>query len=117
MSLIEEVGKLGVNVEDALERFMNNASLYERMLKKLPSVLENSPVMPCFESGDLEKALSNAHNIKGVVGNLSVDPLYEGYSGVVSLLREGKNDEAKALLEKTLESERPIVECIKNYSE
>lgn len=115
MSLIEEAGKLGVNVEDALGRFMNNVSLYERMLKKLPSVLESSPVMPCFESGDLEAALGNAHTIKGVVGNLSIDPLYEGYSGIVSLLREGKNDEARALLEKTLEFERPIVECIKGH--
>lgn len=117
MSLIEDIGKLGVNVEDGLVRFMNNASLYERMLKKLPAVLEKSRVMPCFESGDLETAYSNAHTIKGVVGNLSVEPLFAGYSGIASLLREGKNDEAKALLEKTLEQERPIVECIKKYSD
>lgn len=116
MSLIDDVAKLGVNVEDGLERFMNNASLYERMLKKLPSVLEMSRVMPCLESGDYETAFSNAHTIKGVAGNLSVEPLFKGYSGITSLLREGKNDEAKLLLEKTLELERPIVECIKKYS-
>lgn len=117
MSLIDDLGKLGVNVEDGLERFMNNSPLYERMLKKLPAVLETSCVMPCFEAGDLEKAYSNAHTIKGVVGNLSIDPLYKGYSGISSLLRDGKNDEARALLEKTLELEQPIVECIKKYSD
>lgn len=117
MSLIHDIRELGVNVEEGLERFMNNEPLYERMLKKLPSVLEASCVMPCFESGDLEAAYNNAHTIKGVVGNLSVDPLYNGYSGIAKLLREGQGDEARALLEKTLELERPIVECIKKYSD
>lgn len=116
MPLIDDIGQLGANIEDALERFMNNAALYERMLKKLPDVLEKSQVKPYFNLGDYETAEKNAHTLKGVAGNLSLDPLYEGYSGIVSLLREKKITEAGELLEKTLESERPIIECIRKYS-
>lgn len=117
MSLIEEIGRLGADVEDALNRFMGNAALYERMLKKYPDVAEKSSVMPFIDSGDLETAAAHAHTLKGVVGNLSLNVLYEGYSRIVLLLREGKADEARELLEKTLESERPIIETIKKYSE
>lgn len=116
MSLIEELGSLGVNIEDALSRFMGNEALYERMLKKFPGVAEDSGVMKYLDSGDLETAAKNAHTLKGIVGNLSFDPLYEGYSEIVLLLRGGNAAEARALLEKTLETECRIVDCIKKYS-
>lgn len=116
MSFIEEIGQLGADVEDALFRFMGNEALYERMLKKYPKVAEETAVMGHLASGDLETAEKNAHTLKGVAGNLSLDPLYKGYSEIVQLLRDGNAAEARALLEKTLEAERPIIECIKKYS-
>ena len=115
MTLIEEVGQLGANVEEALERLNNSTSLYERMLKRLPDVVEKANVKAAFDSGNYEEAEKSAHALKGVVGNLSLDALYEGYSKIVELLREGKPAEAAELLEKTLEAERPIVECVKKY--
>lgn len=115
MSLIEEVGQLGANVEEAMARLNNSASLYERMLKRLPDVVAKAGVKAAFDSENYEEAEKAAHSLKGVVGNLSFDALYEGYSRIVELLREGKPAEAAELLEKTLELERPIVECVKKY--
>ena len=115
MSLIEELSELGANIEEAKARFMDNTALYERMLKRLPDVTEKAQVKAAFDSGDYEAAEKSAHSLKGVVGNLALDALYEGYSRIVELLREGKPAEAAELLEKTLEKERPIVECIKKY--
>lgn len=116
MSFIEEIGQLGADVEDALLRFMGKEALYERMLKKYPKVAEETEVMKYLDSGDHETAEKNAHTLKGVAGNLSLDPLYKGYSEIVQLIRDGNTAEARALLEKTLEAERPIIECIKKYS-
>lgn len=116
MSLIDELKTLGVNVDEALERFMGNASLYERMLGKLTAAVSANDVMPCFEAGNNEAALEKAHTLKGVTGNLSVTPLYSAYSEIVSLLRAGKPDEAKALLEQTLPVQRDIISCIENHS-
>ena len=115
MSLIEEIAPLGANVEDAMERFNDNAELYERMLKRLPAATEKAQVKAAFDSGDYDAAEKGAHSLKGVAGNLSLDALYEGYSSIVELLREGKPSEAFELLQKTLELERPIIECIKKY--
>ena len=116
MALIDEMKNLGVNVDEALERFMGNASLYERMLGKLTAAVNDNEVMPCFEAGDNEAALEKAHTLKGVTGNLSISPLYIAYSEIVNLLRAGKPDEAKALLEKTLPVQREIISCIENHS-
>lgn len=115
MSMIEELEQLGANVEEAMGRFMDNAELYERMLKRLPDAVEKAQVKSAFGAMDLEAAEKGAHSLKGVVGNLSLDALYEGYSKIVELLREGKPAEAAELYEKTLEIERPIIECIKKY--
>ena len=115
MGLIEELKSLGADTDDALVRFMDNSALYERMLKKLPKVVEDTPVMPYVESGDLDTAMSNAHTIKGVVGNLSITPLYNNYTEMVNLFRDDKPDKAKALLTETLEIQRDFMECIKKY--
>ena len=116
MGLIEELKLLGADTEDALARFMNNSSLYERMLMKLPKVVEDAPVMPYVESGDLEAALSNAHTLKGVVGNLSLTPLYNNYTEMVDLFRDNKPEKAKELLEKTVEIQREFMDCIKKQA-
>lgn len=116
MSLSDDMRNLGANVDDALSRFMGNEALYLRMLAKLPKAIEESEVMPCFEEGDKEGALAKAHTLKGVTGNLSVTPLFDAYSEIVSLLRSDNVEEAKAKLEAILPKQAEIIETIKKYS-
>ncbi|MCH5193432.1 MAG: hypothetical protein J1F11_05675 [Oscillospiraceae bacterium] len=112
MSLIDDLKALGANTDEALGRFMGNASLYERMLGKLPPAVESNQVMPCFESGDNQGALEKAHTLKGVTGNLSLTPLYKAYSDAVTLLRDNKPDEAKEIIEKILPVQDEFIACI-----
>lgn len=112
--MLNELKSLGVNVEEGMKRLMNNEALYVKMLGKFLDAVKNTNVMACFESGDLEAAVSKAHNLKGVTGNLSITPLYKGYTDVVALLRAGKPDEARAALEELLPTQEKIVECINN---
>lgn len=116
MGLPEELAELGVDIEDANTRFMNNSALYDKMLKKLPKVVEDVEVIPFVESGDYETALSNAHTLKGVMGNLSITPLYKCYSEALNLFRERNHTAAKELIEQSVELQQKIVECIKRYS-
>ncbi len=116
MGLFEELAELGVDIEDATTRFMNNSALFEKMLKKLPKVVDDAEVIPFIESGDYETAFSNAHTLKGVMGNLSITPLYKCYSEALNLFREGNNTAAKELIEQSAELQQKIVECIKRYS-
>ena len=115
MSLMDELKDLGVNVDEALKRFMNNSSLYERMILKLTSAVKELEVMPYLESGNYEKALENSHTLKGIMGNMSVTPLYNAYKDILILLRDNKTEEAKDILEKVLPIQEKIISCINNY--
>lgn len=112
MDLISELEALGVNTQEAIRRFSGNTALYQKMLGKLVTAVKDLEVMPCFEKEDYETAVTNAHTLKGVTGNLSLTPIYNGYTEVVNLLREGKYDDARAALEKTLPIQADILACI-----
>jgi HPt (histidine-containing phosphotransfer) domain-containing protein len=115
-SNLESLKSLGANIDEAMQRFMNNESLYERMLGKFVKNAAEVEVLTYFDSGDLKTALENAHTLKGVTGNLSLTPLYKGYTEVVALLREEKPDEARKALEELLPVQDKIVDCIKSFS-
>lgn len=115
MGLIEEIQTLGADTNDALARFMGNRALYEKMLKKLPKVVSETPVLPFAQSGDFETATSNAHALKGVTGNLSLTPLYTNYTAIVDMYRSGDSEQATKLLTETLEVQQKFLDVIAKY--
>lgn len=117
MSMLDELKALGVNIEDALQRFMNNSALYEKMLGKLVNNVKDIKVLPSIEAGDYSAACDAAHTLKGVMGNLSITPLYKSYTQIVNLLRENNPEEAKKILLETIPVQDEIIACIeKTYS-
>ena len=115
MDILTELKNFGVDIDDAMNRFMNNEGLYKKMLLKLPPNIEKLPVLSLIETGDNEGALANAHTLKGIMGNLSITPLYEGYTKIVDLFRAGKPQEAQSVLESILPVQEDIVACINKY--
>lgn len=115
MGLMEELSALGVDTNDAVARFMGNGELYEKLLKKFPKAVEDSPVLPYAQSEDYETATSNAHALKGVTGNLSLTPLYENYSRIVELYRESNFGAANDLLSETFELQQKFLDVIQKY--
>lgn len=113
MDLISELKALGIDTEDALKRFSGNEALYKRMIGKFPASAEGLEVMSFIKDGDLATAVSNAHTLKGVTGNLSITPLYTAYTEIVNALRANDPDKAKQLLEDVLPVQEKIIECIK----
>ena len=112
MDLIAELNELGVNTSEALGRFMNNSALYVRMLGKFPAAARDAKVPEFFEAQDYEGAVSAAHTLKGVTGNLSLTPLYKAYTDIVALLREGEPQKAKVILDDILPVQEKIIACI-----
>ena len=112
MSMLDELSELGVNIEDALQRFMNNSALYERMLGKLVNNVKEIKVLPAIEEGDYSTACDNAHTLKGVMGNLSITPLYKGYTQIVNCLRDNNPEEAKKILLDILPVQEKVIACI-----
>ena len=116
MDLISELETLGVNTKEAIERFNNNSGLYIKMLGKFTGAAADLEVMAYLESGDLDKAVANAHTLKGVTGNLSLTPLYKAYTDIVALLRANDPVSAKQILTDTLPIQSDIIACIEKYN-
>lgn len=115
MSLLDELKASGANVEEGLERFMGNAGLYERMLAKLPDMIEATAINGGFGDEGVEELIEKTHSIKGVTGNLSLTPLYEAYTKIVDLLRMGKVEDASRVYREMLPAQEEILACIRKH--
>lgn len=112
MAMIDELNALGVNTDEALQRFSGNSALYERMIGKFPAAANDLEVLKFLDEGDYATALSNAHTLKGVTGNLSLTPLYKGYTEIVNLLRANDPQKAKETLLTVIPVQADIIACI-----
>lgn len=67
----------GIDLKDAMNRFVNNENLYEEMIIHFfESSTELIDIKSCLESKDYVNAYHYAHSLKGVSGNLSIMPVY-----------------------------------------
>ncbi|MCL2044310.1 MAG: Hpt domain-containing protein [Treponema sp.] len=65
-----------LNFDEGVKRVMNNAKLYVRLLTKFKDGTKLDNLEAALEAGDLEKAQTEAHTIKGVAANLSLTELF-----------------------------------------
>lgn len=115
LGIMKELELLGADIADIEERYLGDTELYIGVLSKFIVSLERFEVMSHFESGDIDGALYCAHSLKGVTGNLSLTPLYKGYSEITSLLRAGESEKARRQLEELLPLQEKFVECVRKY--
>lgn len=95
---MQELREAGVNIETAMKRFMNNASLMERLFKKFLDDKSYEMLKAALEAGETEEAFKAAHTLKGVCGNLSFDGLFSVVSEQTEALRAGNLEEGKAMM-------------------
>ncbi len=79
----------GIDVEDALNRFMNNENLMMKFLLRFPQDKNFPQLKAALDAGDAEAGYKAAHTLKGVVGNLSMTRLYAVTCTVSDALRSG----------------------------
>ncbi len=116
MGVLEELKELGVDVEDGLKRLNKNEVLYKRLLGTFVKTMKAKVIAPDFDAEDCNEAIEIAHAIKGTAGNLSITPIYEAYSEIVSLLRAGQPEKAREILVKIMPVQDEIVQCIEKHS-
>jgi len=116
VSLFEELNELGVDVDEGLERVMDDEPLYETMLGMFIEKVDSNPIMlEDFNAESLDGLISQVHILKGLTGNLAMTPLFEGYKQVLDLLRTGCQEEALQGYKNILPTQLAIVECIRRY--
>lgn len=116
MGCMEALEILGVDVNEGMDRVMGDKELYEMMLGMFVEMIEESPLEPAdFDNGDRDELIKQVHVLKGTTGNLSIVPLFEGYSKALGLLRDGKTKDAKTVYEKMLPVQRKIIDYIRQH--
>lgn len=70
-------GLVYINFEEGINRLMNNAKLYMRLLAKFKTDTNLDELFALLNEGDYEKAQTAVHTIKGVAANLSLEELYK----------------------------------------
>jgi len=114
MEYLEEMRSLGANVEEGMSRVMDDQSLYEMMLGMFVDTLEGAPIhAEDFDQPDLEDLIKRVHTLKGVTGNLSITPLFNGYMSALTLLRENQPAKAKTVFMEILPVQERFVDCIR----
>ena len=89
---------VGIQIEEALERFMDSEAMFERFLGKFLEDETYSQLKEVLDKGDIETSIMKSHTLKGVTGNLSMKNLYQLTSRQVELLRAGQLEEARELM-------------------
>jgi len=64
-----------VNLDEGLARLMNNRTLYVRLLAKFKNGTSTEALETAFAAGDVDKAIGEAHTLKGLAANLSLSEL------------------------------------------
>lgn len=87
MITIDGLKRFGANADDGLQRCMGNEALYLRLVNRFLEDDSFTNLKAAIEAGDLEKGFQLSHALKGVLGNLSLTPLYEIIFELTELLR------------------------------
>ena len=95
----EKLQAYGVNLSSALNRFMDNERLYERILSKFP--LDDNFILmeKCFKENDLPQAFRHAHTLKGLAGTLDLTNLSAILIPITEQLRAGESEGLEELFE------------------
>ena len=96
MLTIDKLRSYGANVEEGLARCMNNEAFYLKLVNMAVDDAGFERLRTAVESDNQKESFEAAHALKGMLGNLSLTPLFTPASELTEMLRaEGKGDAAE----------------------
>ena len=98
MITIDELKQFGANTDEGVARCMGNEEFYLKLVSTVPGQKEFTVLSDNIAEGDLSAAFEAAHALKGVLGNLSLTPLYDKVCEITELLRAKTDTDYSELL-------------------
>jgi HPt (histidine-containing phosphotransfer) domain-containing protein len=89
MKTLQQMQQDGIDVEGAMERFLNNEDMFRRFLRRLPEENSYREFMTALREEDVAQAFVCGHRLKGLLGNLSLVDTYNVLYDIVEVLRGG----------------------------
>ncbi len=112
MITVEKLKQYGADTKAGLGRCMNNESFYLRMIDMAIADKSFDKFAEAVAADDLKAAFEAAHALKGVAGNLGLDPIFKPVSEATELLRAGTKIDYSNYV-KTLLEQREILVSMK----
>ncbi len=113
-SLKNKLAESGIDVDNAMERFMDNDALFIKFLVKFPDDPNMALLRQGLDERDKDMAFRAAHTLKGVCGNLSLAVLAKSVSESTEFLRAGDIDSAVAKMQEIEKDYAKAVDVIKS---
>lgn len=110
--LMEKLTGGGMNVNDALERFLGNEDLYIKFVKKFLDDPNYNDLICSLEKGDYDYAFKCAHTLKGVAANLGFEGILEPLVPLVENLRKNDIDNQEGNINKLREKYQITIKVI-----
>ena len=98
MITLEALKEFGADTEKGLAMCMGNEALYLRLVGSVPGESRFGDLTRAIEEKDYDAAFDAAHALKGVLGNLSLTPLFDKASEITELLRNRTDTDYSSLL-------------------
>lgn len=99
MLTIETLKEFGADVNEGLNRCMNNESFYLMLIGKALADNRLEQLEEQLSNKDLDGAFESAHALKGMYANLSLTPLSKPIIGMTELLRSRTEMDYSSLLD------------------
>ena len=110
MLTIDALKEFGCNTEEGLGRCMGNEAFYFRLIRKEMGDPNFEKLAESVAAGDLEHGFETAHALKGVLGNLSLTPLFEPASAICEGMRVREEKDYAPLLAELLAKKKELEE-------
>ena len=109
-ALADKLAPFGIDYVDAMDRFGDNAELYERLALKYLSDEHLVALQAAMEAKDYSEGYSQAHALKGVAGNLSFKDLFECAALVSDALYAGEYEAATTHMPEVEKAHKLVIE-------
>ncbi len=113
--LADKLAPFGIDYVDAMDRFGDNADLYERLALKYLDDSHMVALEAAMEAKDFSEGYSQAHALKGVAGHLSFKDLYECAALVSDALYAGEYEAAEKHLPQVEKAHKLVIEGLEAW--
>ncbi len=103
----------GVDVDEAMHRFMNREDLFIRFMKEYLDDDNLEMLKKSISENNIEEAFNYAHTLKGVAGNLSMKSTLHYLLPAVEILRTGSTEGIDTYIDGAVRANSQIIEAIK----
>ena len=113
--LKKELSDWGVDLTEALERFMGNEDLMEKFLIKFREDPNMGLLEEALKARDAKEAFKACHALKGVAGNLSLNGFLQEVRDLTEILRADSLEGAQEKFDTIRTKQEALLAIINRY--